>query len=532
MTEPAKATKGARPGPAKTKPFERYLIATKPGYLLPPPVEPPAERIVDRLNADHDVNVIRVIRPAERLGPPAPTVVVAEMPPDRAAQLASSPDLVVEQDQPLRYGMATIPAADPGLVPYDEAVEITVRVEDVDGEPVQNAEVRLIAATSSAPTVTDRGGKATLTVAAHEATTITGLLIQPRDGHWNAWRPWPYLSTVDTNRVVCAKIDAATAGSWPRRVMGFDRLPPTYRGHGVKIAIIDSGVAINHHNLPDRVTGGHDVVAHNDKTWRDDVIGFGTAVAGLLVATESGGHLPGLAPEVDLHVLKVFPGGRSSDLFEAIDMSITAQADVVVLDLGTAAPSWLIARKIEEAREYGVACIVAAGNNCGPVSFPASLPSVLSVAAIGKLGTFPPESYHITQFIGEPGPEGLFPARFSAYGPQIDVCAPGVGVVSTLPPNNFAALDGTAVAAGHVAALSALVLAHHPDFAGARDPGRMRVDRLFAVLRASCQPLPYSDRMKVGWGIPDAVTAVGLTKSAWAYAMPPPLMAQQLVMGG
>lgn len=160
------------------------------------------------------------------------------------------------------------------------------------------------------------------------------------------------------------------------------------------------------------------------------------------------------------------------------------------------------------------------------VSFPATLPSVLAVAAIGKLGTFPPDSYHATQFTGMASPEGYFAARFSASGPEIDLCAPGVAVVSTLPPDNVGALDGTATGVPHVAALAALVLAHHPDFRTMfqmRSPAR--VDRLFDILSASCQPLMFVDPMRVGRGLPDAATAVGLfpgmMRPPWTTTRPP-----------
>jgi subtilisin len=214
------------------------------------------------------------------------------------------------------------------------------------------------------------------------------------------------------------------------------------------------------------------------------------------------------------------------DLFAALDQCIADQIDIVALDVGTRHPSWLVARKIEEARQAGIAVIAAAGSNAGPVNFPATLPTVLAVAAIGKLGTFPPDSYHATQFTGPPSPEGYFAARFSAFGPEIDLCAPGVAVVSTLPPDNLGALDGTVVAVPQVAALAALVLAHHPDFRTAFQlRSAARVDRLFDILRASCQPLMFVDPMRVGRGLPDAATAVGLfpgmTRPLWSYGATP-----------
>jgi subtilisin family serine protease len=83
-------------------------------------------------------------------------------------------------------------------------------------------------------------------------------------------------------------------------------------------------------------------------------------------------------------------------------------------------------------------------------------------------------------------------------------------VVSTVPAGSFGAADGTSVAAAHVAALSALVLAHHPDFRdGFRVRGAARVDRLLQIIRASRRPLPLGDPRWAA-GMPDAVTAVGL----------------------
>ena len=135
-----------------------------------------------------------------------------------------------------------------------------------------------------------------------------------------------------------------------------------------------------------------------------------------------------------------------------LDYCITQNIDVVNLSLGTPQHSGLVSQKIEQARHAGVACIAAAGNSAGPVSFPASLPSVLAVAAIGKTGEFPPESYHNTQMYGPPTYGGYFSAKFTCYGPQVDVCAPGVAIVSCVPPRNYAAYDGTSVASSYVTA--------------------------------------------------------------------------------
>ncbi len=490
---------------------ERYLVAPVPRQPATPTTEPAeAQRVIDALAEDPEIRVVRVIQPAARPGAQSTPVAVVEMAPDRAAVLAASPQFYVEADHPLQYGTAALPYTDPAVVPLLDSVELTVQVENPDGEPLAGAAVHILAE-HPVRAVTGEDGRATVAVAAHQVDSIAGVYVQPRYDHWSAWLGRPRLTTTEPNRVVCARLDPVSTEGWSRRAMGFDRLPPTFRGHGIRIAIIDSGVAIGHEDLAERVLGGRDVVNQDEKSWQEDVVGFGTLGAGLIVATQERAKVVGLAPEAELQVCKVFPGGRFGDLIEALDYCLTQNVDVIDLGVGSPYPSLLVAQKIEEARQAGVACIAAAGSNAGPVAFPANLSTVLAVAAIGKLGTFPPDSYHATQLASTPTPEGYFSARFSAYGPEIDVCAPGVGVISTLPPGNLGALDGTAIAATHISALAALVLAHHPDFRnGYRMRGPARVDRLFEILRGSCRPLPFHGRLHVGAGLPDAVVAVGL----------------------
>jgi hypothetical protein len=82
-------------------------------------------------------------------------------------------------------------------------------------------------------------------------------------------------------------------------------------------------------------------------------------------------------------------------------------------------------------------------------------------------------------------------------------------------PVGYGPLSGTATAAAHVAAVAALVLAHHPQFAAT--PGSAsavrdarRVDGLFQVLVSACRPLPELGPFRAGAGLPDAAVAVGV----------------------
>jgi subtilisin family serine protease len=160
----------------------------------------------------------------------------------------------------------------------------------------------------------------------------------------------------------------------------------------------------------------------------------------------------------------------------------------------------------------GTACIVAAGNSGGPVQFPASTPHVLAVSAIGKWGEFPPASFHGTQAVdGFASADGYFPAKFSCFGPEVDVCAPGVAIISALPSDGFGAWDGTSMAAPHVTGMAALILAHHPDFQGpyqARDA--RRVEQLFTIIKPSATPISFGDPNRTGAGLPNVARALAL----------------------
>ncbi len=101
------------------------------------------------------------------------------------------------------------------------------------------------------------------------------------------------------------------------------------------------------------------------------------------------------------------------------------------------------------------------------MQYPASSTNVLAVAAIGRINEFPPDSYHVQSIMPQVDANGYFAARFSCFGPEVGVCAPGVAITSSVPENNFAAWDGTSMAAPHVTGLAALVLAHHPEFQAA-----------------------------------------------------------------
>jgi subtilisin len=297
--------------------------------------------------------------------------------------------------------------------------------------------------------------------------------------------------------------------------MGFDQLPTAQRGAGVSIALIDSGVATGHTQLK-AVAHGIDLAAgarSDARTWAEDVAGsHGTSCAGIIsAAPDATQGVRGYAPQSELHVCKLPAYARCSDLLAAIDYCLEARVDVACLGYGCPSGSLIVEQRIIAAKERGVALIAAAGNTGAAVQFPACSMHVLAIGAIGQLGTFPDDSPQAAQAAGGlPAAQGLFVPPYACHGPEVDLCAPGVAVLSCASPDGYAVYDGSSLAAAHVTALAALILAEHGDFRRAfSERDFRRVERLFQILKETARPVGHP--WHTGAGLPDAARALGRT---------------------
>jgi subtilisin family serine protease len=483
------------------------------------------------------IKFVRTLHPLGALGlgaGGAPSVVVAQMPPDTAEALKQNAQgtVIVEEDHPI--GLADpapqVPAAarDPGVViPYGASFTVALTIRGKGGAPLPDADVFLYGRDWPTQGRTDANGQVHLTLFGETGSTLRALYVKPQADHWSLWLSNPALDPGQNNIVNLIGLDQADTVTnfpqqellgWGLRAMKVDQLPSQLRGRGAKVALVDSGTATTHQNLTQQVRAGFDTIAQNNQTWNQDTVFHGTHCSGVVAGLDNAFGIRGIAPEAQLYSFKIFPDGRFSNLIDALNQCIAQQVDVVNLSLGTDQRSDLVEQKILEAKQQGIACIVAAGNSGGPVQFPANSAHVLAVAAIGKIGTFPDNSYHAqTALAGAlPQGDGYFPANFSCYGQEIGVAAPGVAIVSSIPPNNFAAWDGTSMAAPHVTALATLIVAHHPDF----QPGgpyaarnARRVERLFQIIRQSADLLGFSDPNRGGAGLPNAVKALQPTSA-------------------
>ncbi|MCM5681983.1 S8 family serine peptidase [Schlegelella sp. S2-27] len=263
--------------------------------------------------------------------------------------------------------------------------------------------------------------------------------------------------------------------------------PKGDEGGGVKVAVIDTGVG-PHADLRVAIGRNTTLVEPVDQ-WHDED-GHGTHVAGVI-----GGHgatgqgVSGEAAQVRLHAYRVFErgegGASNAAIREAIRQAVLDGCDILNMSLGGGDSDPAISEAIQFARLSGAVCVVAAGNEGGPVSFPANDPLSLAVAAVGIKGAWPKgaaQQRHLTQ---PPGKHDSFVARFSNRGPQIRQAAPGVGIISTIHRDRYGVMDGTSMASPVAAGVLARVLASTPEVLNSpRDARRSEAILELAARRA------------------------------------------------
>lgn len=530
----SKASKGAPPRTSGTTRPDRTVVRTRHDRYLVAAVPPTDIRaITSQLEQDRSFRIIRVLSGRGTSGG-FPGVAVVEMTAENATSLAAHPGVHIEPDSTADGDQAMQP-------PPVATRRVSLDVVDDGMRPIEGAEVTITGSGFPVTGFTGPDGRVEITAAAEALIAPATLEIRPPRGCWPTRVRRPLLDKDGTVRVICTRITTTypkfperALDSWGARVMGFGRLPPTYRGNGVRIALIDSGVATGHPDLSGRIEHGRDLIGRDEpKGWQEDLVGTGTHYATLIASRDDGTGIAGLAPEAEVHICRVAPGGSAAELIEALDYCIEHAVDVAMLGACIPEQSMLLSAKVEEAWRNGIACIAA--QSAGASCWPAASPYMLTVGAIGQLGTFPPEGTDTAALTPQLTPEGFFVPRdgnLTVGSATVDCCAPGVAVISGLPPSSYGPLSGSGVAAAHVTALAALILAHHPLFR--REPGNASVTRspaspamLLEIIRGSCRPLPQLDPTRTGAGMPDA--AVALSVAPWGVYPPLPIPYPALV---
>ncbi len=264
----------------------------------------------------------------------------------------------------------------------------------------------------------------------------------------------------------------ASVGWNVERVGAIESWAAGYRGQGVVVALIDTGVDTFHPDLKGRLWRNADEVPgdglDNDSNgYVDDLLGWnfltqsgqlndpnghGTHIAGILAAADDGLGVTGVAPDARLMVLQVLDAqkkGKASRVAEAIRYAVDEGARVINLSLSFDHPIASVERALRYAGEHDVLVVVAAGNEgqstaIYPAQYSRNLENVIAVGAHDR-------SDRRATFSNRVGTSGV-----------VQVDAPGVGIRSTQPDGSYATWFGTSMATPHVSGVAALASSAYP----------------------------------------------------------------------
>jgi len=212
--------------------------------------------------------------------------------------------------------------------------------------------------------------------------------------------------------------------------------PGAPTGSGKTICIIDSGLYTEHVDFSGvNVMGGWPTTG--TYPWDVDGLGHGTHVAGTITAVNNSVGVVGVTPgTADLFIVRVFAENgtwvNASDLIEAANTCANMDADIISMSLSGSRYSKTEERAFDTLNNQGILSVAAASNDgVSAYHYPASYDSVISVGAIDSSMTW---------------------ADFSNFNDQVELAAPGVGVLSTVPfiETNTLTVDGITYYANHI----------------------------------------------------------------------------------
>lgn len=262
-------------------------------------------------------------------------------------------------------------------------------------------------------------------------------------------------------------------------------------GQGVKVAILDTGIDMEHEDLSKNVKGGYNLVDNNDDA--SDLNGHGSHVAGIIAALDNDIGVVGVAPDAHIYSVKVLDyaaTGSASDMVAGIQWAVENKMQIINMSLGSDNDSISFRRSVEKAYNSGILVVSAAGNSGNimgtgnSMDYPAKYPETVSVGATD---------------INDKR------ARFSSTGPSLELSAPGVDIPSTLPGNKYGTLSGTSMASPYVAGVAALIMKANPGMSNTE----VRI-RLQITAQTISKNGFVAKKDLYGYGLVDAIKAVSI----------------------
>ncbi len=367
------------------------------------------------------------------------------------------------------------PVSGPTIAATAPSVKITLKVvSKKDGKPI-------VGATAAAFTdfekrigkggTTNSKGKVSFNFGA-SSKKVERLYIYSQKGFWNFMKK--DITLTSGMQIEMLPIDLGFTDV----LRFFYSNSPDDAGQGVTVGVIDTGIS----SEPDLLIDGgfNAVTGENPTDFGDNGEGHGTHVAGIIAARgKPPAGIRGLAPAVRLRSYRVFgqgaEGASNFDILKALDRAVQDGCDLINMSLGGQGKTDDATHDaIAHARANGALVIAASGNDDrSPVGNPANDPLAVAVSALGRKGTYPPNTVETGDVQSPLGTDPKnYITSFSNVGPETDLTGPGDGVISTFP-SGYAVLDGTSMACPAATGAAAKLLATRPDILGmSRDQAR------------------------------------------------------------
>lgn len=262
-------------------------------------------------------------------------------------------------------------------------------------------------------------------------------------------------------------------------------------GDGITVAVVDTGVDAQLSDLANtKFVEGYNFISNNGDATDDN--GHGSHVAGSVAQSTNNNHgVAGVAYCATIMPVKVLSGSGSGDfrgVAEGIRFAADNGAQIINLSLGSSHPSEVVAEAVKYAHDKGVYLACAAGNDSGPVGYPAANEGCAAISALDK-------DDRITDF--------------SSRGPEVALTSPGRDILQQTiygahgcqdREGCFESFSGTSMATPISAGAAANVMAM-----GITNP-----DAVLSVLQSSSEDLGL-DSDEQGAGLVRADKAVRST---------------------
>ncbi len=252
-------------------------------------------------------------------------------------------------------------------------------------------------------------------------------------------------------------------------------------GSGAKVAILDTGIDASHEDLS--VAGGASFIDTEPDPYNDGN-SHGTHVAGTVAGLNNTLGILGVAPSASLYAVKVLDSsgsGTYSGIIKGIEWAVSNNMDVISMSLGGSRGSTSLQQAVDNAYNSGVLVVAAAGNDGAKgkrntIGYPAKYASAMAVGAVDNSNNR---------------------ASFSSVGDELEIMAPGVNVLSSVPGNAYDTYNGTSMATPHVSGAAALILADNPSLSNVQ---------VRNILNSTA--IPLGDAFYYGNGVLDVQAAV------------------------